>query len=163
MADAATRTERATPKRREEARRHGQVVVSSEISPVAVLCMVLVAAAWGAPMLVDRVSLVLVDWLAAAGRVVGEAPLDWWRRAFSLTYSAELRAERKGRSGSVVDADADRYARFSAPAAAAIEPDSASGGWARRRVRSRWPGRFTTCPGARGTWGSWASCNSSLR
>ncbi len=75
--------------------------------------------------------------LAAAGRVVGEAPLDWWRRAFSLTYSAELRAERKGRSGSVVDADADRYARFSAPAAAAIEPGSASGGWARRRVEGK--------------------------
>ena len=56
--------------------------------------------------------------LAAAGRIAGEAPLDWWRRAFSLTYSAELRAERKGRSGSVVDADAARYERFSAPAAA---------------------------------------------
>ena len=35
--------------------------------------------------------------LAAAGSVDGEAPLDWWRRAFALTYSAELRAERKGR------------------------------------------------------------------
>ena len=75
--------------------------------------------------------------LAAAGRVSGEAPLDWWRRAFSLTYSAELRAERKGRSGSVVDADADRYARFSAPAAAAIELGTASGGWARRRVEGK--------------------------
>ena len=32
-----------------------------------------------------------------AGRVEGEAdPLDWWRRGFALTYSAELRAERKG-------------------------------------------------------------------
>ena len=75
--------------------------------------------------------------LAAAGRVAGEAPLDWWRRAFALTYSAELRAERKGRSGSVVDADADRYARFSAPAAAAIDPRAASGGWARRRVEGK--------------------------
>src|SRR5512134_255180 len=33
--------------------------------------------------------------LAAAGRVNGEPLLDWWRRAFALTYSAELRAERK--------------------------------------------------------------------
>jgi len=75
--------------------------------------------------------------LAAAGRVDGEAPLDWWRRAFALTYSAELRAERKGRSGSVVDADADRYARFSAPTAAAIEPSAISGGWARRRIEGK--------------------------
>ena len=75
--------------------------------------------------------------LGAAGRVAGEAALDWWRRAFSLTYSAELRAERKGRSGSVVDADATRYARFSSPAAAAIETGAASGGWARRRIEGK--------------------------
>ena len=75
--------------------------------------------------------------LAAAGQVAGEAPLDWWRRAFALTYSAELRAERKGRSGSVVDADADRYARFSAPTAAAIEASAISGGWARRRIEGK--------------------------
>jgi hypothetical protein len=75
--------------------------------------------------------------LAAAGRIAGEAPLDWWRRAFSLTYSAELRAERKGRSGSVVDADAARYERFSAPAGAAIEPHAPSGGWGRRRIEGK--------------------------
>ena len=75
--------------------------------------------------------------LAAAGRIEGEAPLDWWRRAFGLTYSAELRAERKARSGSVVDSDADRYRRFSGPAAAAIEVGSASGGWARRRIEGK--------------------------
>ena len=75
--------------------------------------------------------------LGAAGRITGEAALDWWRRAFSLTYSAELRAERKGRSGSVVDADAARYAKFSAPAAAAIEAGAVSGGWARRRIEGK--------------------------
>ena len=75
--------------------------------------------------------------LGAAGRVDGEAALDWWRRAFALTYSAELRAERKGRSGSVVDADAARYARFSAVAAAAVEATAASGGWARRRIEGK--------------------------
>lgn len=75
--------------------------------------------------------------LGAAGKVSGEAPLDWWRRAFSLTYSAELRAERKGRSGSVVDADADRYARFSAAAEAAIDPRAPSGGWLRRRAEGK--------------------------
>ena len=75
--------------------------------------------------------------LAAAGRVEGEEPLDWWRRAFTLTYSAELRAERKARSGSVVDSDAERYRRFSGPAVAAIEAGSASGGWARRRIEGK--------------------------
>ena len=75
--------------------------------------------------------------LAAAGRVAGEAPLDWWRRAFALTYSAELRAERKERGGSVVDADAARYAEFAGPAAAAIEPRAARGGWRRRRVEGK--------------------------
>jgi hypothetical protein len=76
--------------------------------------------------------------LGAAGRIAGEADLDWWRRAFALTYSAELRAERKGRSGSVVDADSARYARFSGPAVAAIEGGRApGGGWARRRIEGK--------------------------
>jgi len=75
--------------------------------------------------------------LAAAGRVDGEAPLDWWRRAFSLTYSVELRAERTGRAQSVVDADADRYGRFSGPAMAAIPVDAPKGGWARRRIEGK--------------------------
>ena len=42
-----------------------------------------------------------------------------WEEAFRLTYAAELRAERKGRAGSVVSADPDRYRRFTAPALAA--------------------------------------------
>ena len=50
--------------------------------------------------------------LAAAGRVEGEPAIAWWRRAFALTYSAELRAERSGRAGSVVDSDLARYRRF---------------------------------------------------
>lgn len=75
--------------------------------------------------------------LAAAGRVDGEAPLDWWRRAFSLTYSVELRAERTSRAQSVVDADAERYARFSVPAIAAISGDAGGGGWARRRLEGK--------------------------
>ena len=43
-------------------------------------------------------------------------PLDMWRQAFALTYAAELRAERKGRAGSVVDAEPDRYRAFTLPA-----------------------------------------------
>jgi len=75
--------------------------------------------------------------LAAAGQVEGEAPLDWWRRAFTLTYSVELRAERTSRAQSVVDADADRYRQFSSPAIAAIPPDARAGGWARRRLEGK--------------------------
>ena len=76
--------------------------------------------------------------LAAAGRREGERPLDWWQRAFALTYSAELRAERQGRSTSVVDTDRDRYERFSVPVIAAIpallaRPSS----WARRRIEGK--------------------------
>ncbi len=75
--------------------------------------------------------------LAAAGRIDGEAPLDWWRRAFSLTYSVELRAERTSRAQSVVDADAGRYERFSLPAIAAIPAEARAGGWARRRLEGK--------------------------
>lgn len=75
--------------------------------------------------------------LAAAGKIEGEPVLDWWRRAFSLTYSAELRAERKGRAGSVIDADLDRYELFSPAVLAAIDPAIPAGGWLRRRVEGK--------------------------
>jgi hypothetical protein len=75
--------------------------------------------------------------LAAAGKVGGEPVLDWWRRAFSLTYSAELRAERKSRAGSVIDADLERYERFSPAVVAAIDPAIPSGGWLRRRIEGK--------------------------
>jgi hypothetical protein len=75
--------------------------------------------------------------LAAAGRLDGEPVLDWWRRAFALTYSAELRAERKGRAGSVIDADISRYERFSPAVIAAIDPSARAGGWARRRMEGK--------------------------
>ncbi len=39
---------------------------------------------------------------------------DLWRAGFSQTYKAELRAEREDRSGSIVDADPERYRRFGA-------------------------------------------------
>jgi hypothetical protein len=85
----------------------------------------------------DAVSRAAPTLLAAAGRRDGEDPLDWWRRAFALTYSAELRAERRERSGSVVDSDPDRYRRFTGPAAAAIEPARRSASWRRRRMEGK--------------------------
>lgn len=58
----------------------------------------------------------------AAPAAQGVGPGDGchiWRSGFSLTYNAELRAERKERSGSIVDMDEDRYRRFTGPALAA--------------------------------------------
>jgi len=86
---------------------------------------------------IDAVARAAPTLLAAAGRVDGEQLLDWWRRAFALTYSAELRAERKGRSASVVDADLDRYVRFSKPAIAAIPAGARGGQWGRRRIEGK--------------------------
>jgi hypothetical protein len=85
---------------------------------------------------IDAVSRAAPTLLAAAGRRDGEKPLDWWRRAFSLTYSAELRAERAGRHASVVDANRERYVRFTAPAAAAIEREPRAS-WRWRRIEGK--------------------------
>jgi hypothetical protein len=75
--------------------------------------------------------------LAAARPYPHGDELEPWRHAFSLTYSAELRAERKGRSVSIVDTDPDRYRRFLEPALAAIEPNASKGDWPRRRFEGK--------------------------
>jgi len=85
---------------------------------------------------IDAVSRAAPTLLGAAGRRAREKPLDWWRRAFTLTYSAELRAERTGRRASVVDADRERYVRFTEPAAAAVERIP-KGSWRRRRIEGK--------------------------
>jgi hypothetical protein len=46
---------------------------------------------------IDAVSRAAPTLLWAAGQRDGEDVLDWWRRAFALTYSAELRANLVGR------------------------------------------------------------------
>lgn len=87
---------------------------------------------------VDAVARAAPTLLAAAGPGDAHSPLDWWRRAFALTYSAELRAERKGKGTSVVDMDRDRYERFSGPAIAAIPKTLPSqSGWAWRRFEGK--------------------------
>jgi hypothetical protein len=65
-----------------------------------------------------------VDSVSAASRTLlqwtapllpdGAPPLDAWRRAFQLTFAAELRAERADRSDQIVAADPKRYERFAA-------------------------------------------------
>jgi len=87
MADATARTEQATPKRRETARRHGHVVMSPEIAPVAVLLVVLALATVGAPVLVRQTGAVMREWLAAVGPIAAHehavSPLAW-RSAWAL-------------------------------------------------------------------------------
>jgi hypothetical protein len=53
----------------------------------------------------------LLGWAAPLAANNAQA-LDLWKRAFQLTFAAELRAERIDRSSSIVDADPDRYERF---------------------------------------------------
>jgi hypothetical protein len=87
----------------------------------------------------------------AAPTLLGEArplweggePLDLWRCAFALTYSAELRAERSGRAVSVVDAEPERYRRFTGPTLTAAGLDLARPvpEAERKRARKRWAAR----------------------
>jgi hypothetical protein len=73
----------------------------------------------------------------------GGDTLDLWRFAFSLTYAAELRAERQGRASSVVEADLDRYRRFTEPAlqAAGLDLSRPVPESERRQARRRWAKR----------------------
>jgi hypothetical protein len=86
---------------------------------------------------IRSVSLAAPTLLAAAGLKSGEASLDLWRRAFALTYSAELRAERRGRAASVVDLDPERYERFTGPALEAARRIPDGGGWMARRIEGK--------------------------
>ena len=86
---------------------------------------------------VESVSRAAPTLLAATGPKSGEAPLELWRRAFSLTYSAELRAERSGRAASVVDVEPERYERFTAPALAVAKTLRPHRSWAWRRVEGK--------------------------
>ncbi|TMA94714.1 MAG: EscU/YscU/HrcU family type III secretion system export apparatus switch protein [Deltaproteobacteria bacterium] len=69
MPEAGDRTERATPRRREEARKHGQVALSPEVAPVAVLLAALALGSWGAPVALARGRTALAGLLAASGPV----------------------------------------------------------------------------------------------
>jgi hypothetical protein len=73
----------------------------------------------------------------------GDDPLDLWRCAFALTYSAELRAERQGRAASVIEAEPERYRAFTGPALAAGGIDLAAPvtETERRRSERRWAAR----------------------
>jgi hypothetical protein len=61
----------------------------------------------------------------------GTPTLDLWKRAFRLTFSAELRAERKDRSAGIVDENPERYEAFGEAALAEVGPGN-------RRKAKRW-------------------------
>jgi hypothetical protein len=67
--------------------------------------MAVEAVAVAAPTLLELTRATMTD-------AEAEDPLAIWRKAFGFTYGAELRAERTSRSGSIVDADPERYRRF---------------------------------------------------
>lgn len=67
-------------------------------------------------------------------------PLAVWRRGFELTYDSELRAERQGKSVSIVDTEPERYLRLGAaalPLAAPLAPDKARKRWRRFRRKGK--------------------------
>ena len=88
---------------------------------------------------VEAVSRAAPTLLGAAEPRPDEAPLELWRRAFALTYSAELRAERRDRAQSVVDVDPERYRRFTeaALAAAAAVGARPRASWTWRRAQGK--------------------------
>ncbi len=68
----------------------------------------------------------------------GSDVLDLWCTGFTCTYGAELRAERTGRSLSIVDADPDRYRRFGEAALAdGLPPSPADATALWRRLQRR--------------------------
>jgi hypothetical protein len=96
---------------------------------------------------------------AARPRLPESGPLlEMWRSAFAFTYAAELRAERRERAASVVDADPERYRAITPAALAAaglsarlgrdgtihfvdaLDPAERAQGarlWARRRIEGK--------------------------
>jgi hypothetical protein len=81
--------------------------------------------------------------LLSLARPMSEAQdvLALWKTGFTLTYNAELRAEKKGRSLSIVDADPGRYSCFGEAALAQGLPSSppdAAGRWRQLQRRGKW-------------------------
>jgi hypothetical protein len=76
---------------------------------------------------------------ALTSPMVQKHPLDLWRRAFELTYSTELRAERKEQPGSIVDQFPDYYERLSQAVGAENTgtPAGAARSWKRYRSRGK--------------------------
>ena len=87
---------------------------------------------------VARAAPTLLGFALPMTKGAGDDPLAVWRRGFELTYDSELRAERKGKSGSIVDTDPERYARFGAAALPlAVPVPKAARRWRRFRRKGK--------------------------
>jgi len=88
---------------------------------------------------IDAVSRAAPTLLWAAGERRREDALDWWRRSFALTYSAELRTERRVKIASVVDVEPERYRRFTKAALPQVRKHESRRGpsWPWRRVEGK--------------------------
>jgi hypothetical protein len=64
-------------------------------------------------------------------------PLEIYRKGFSLTYGAELRAEKAGKGGSLVDSESSRYARFGEAILAERVPLHSSPNWRRMQRKGK--------------------------
>ncbi len=66
-------------------------------------------------------------------------PMAIWQEGFARTYQCELRAEKTTRSGSIVDADPDRYAHFGAavPPTTTMTCEAAERAWRGLRARGK--------------------------
>lgn len=85
--------------------------------------------------IVSRAAPTLLGWARSVATNDVSAP-DLWKRAFQLTFGAELRAERSDRSAAIVDADPARYQRFGEAAPTLLSRKRADGArWWRGKQR----------------------------
>lgn len=84
----------------------------------------------------------LLDLVVPLLRSESEDMLPRWRKAFSMTYGAELRAERNDRSSLIVEADPERYLAFGKAALGRLgrvrSPEQAAREWKRLQRRGKW-------------------------
>jgi hypothetical protein len=87
--------------------------------------------------IVSRAAPTLLGWTLPMAR--GAGPVDLWKRAFALTFNAELRAERLDRSASIVEADPDRYERFAQSFGMMVDQLGSRGAawWRRKQLKGK--------------------------
>jgi hypothetical protein len=78
------------------------------------------AAAKKAVQAIAHAAPTLLGWVRPLAPDAGIEEL--WKRAFALTFNAELRAERLGRPAALVEADPQRYGRIGAAALKGLKP-----------------------------------------
>ena len=80
----------------------------------------------------------LLGWTLSAAPA-NATSLALWKRAFELTFGAELRAEGTDRSAQIVDADPERYERFANGAQMPIDYHGTGGPrwWRRKQLKGK--------------------------